>query len=77
MMPTHARLGCDPNVSFSLPRGPRPAYERDWANRMAWLDSAASAGVSVLMWVGVDHLSSCRSGWIDRVLRPTNVHALQ
>jgi len=53
-----------------------PAYERDWANRMHWLDAAAVAGVHVLMYVGVDHLSSCRSGWIDKVRRPQNVHAL-
>ena len=39
--------------------------------------AAATAGVSVLMWVGVDHLSSCRSGWIDSKLRPTNVNGVK
>eukprot|EP01047_Picozoa_sp_COSAG01_P067458 COSAG01_NODE_9531_length_2417_cov_7.981717_4_plen_38_part_00 len=27
-------------------------YERDWANRMAWLDAAAVAGVHVLVILG-------------------------
>ena len=40
------------------------------------MDAAAAAGVHVLMWVGVDHLASCRSGWIDGVRRPSNIHAL-
>ena len=53
------------------------AYERDWANRLKWLDAAATAGVHVLVWVGVDHLSSCRSGWIDSTLRPTNVNGFK
>ena len=53
------------------------AYERDWANRLKWLDAAAVAGVHVLVWVGVDHLSSCRSGWIDSTLRPTNVNGFK
>ena len=53
------------------------AYERDWSNRIAWLDAAAAAGVHVLVWIGVDHLSSCRSGWLDKVLRPSNVHGLK
>ena len=78
-----------------------PAYERDWANRIAWLDAAAVAGVNVswrhlldlvacglcfaqnaslfqvLIWIGVDHLSSCRSGWIDSTRRPTNVNGFK
>ena len=46
------------------------AYARDWNNTMLWLDAAAAVGVKVLMNIGVDKLSSCRSGWIDPVLRP-------
>eukprot|EP01052_Picozoa_sp_SAG31_P010987 SAG31_NODE_612_length_13548_cov_171.183285_4_plen_332_part_00 len=65
---------CDP---FDFACMQTPAYERDWANRIAWLDAAAVAGVSVLVWIGVDHLSSCRSGWIDSTLRPTNVNGFK
>lgn len=56
---------------ISIPKGMKTdAYERDWNNTFVWLDAAAAVGVKVLMNIGVDKLSSCRSGWIDPVARP-------